>query len=467
MSLHLLLAASGPSLSKISISTGMATALVALLMLAHIQFAAFQQGGYIILAVTDFLGWKRKDERQEKFAKGLVTVLGATFAFGAALAIFAVMILFLGLWSHFFVTLVRIMFWPLVVEAFAFVGEIICLYSVYSQWDRLARVRPLRIGIELLLFVNSSIQMLAINVVASYMLTPRPSNDLALNLLNPTMLPLELHRFVGNIAFAGALIALVGGIRILVAKGPAGRAYGDWIGHYGLIYAIGFTIAQPLIGWEYAKEIQLHSYAAWYSMMMGGLSVAFLFQVFLLGAIFTVGIYYLWRRIHASGFRSRALAVCTGISFAAWLLIATPSSLAWSYEDVVAANANVPIWQGGLLIPWGEMIPFKLVALIAFTGVAIVAVTIYLKHVSSGQLHWGDAGRGQAVALITVGISVSLIMALMGYIREHSRAPFLITNQMLINQQQNFSPPSSAGPALAGPGSSGVSVIVPWETELP
>ncbi|MGH7609034.1 MAG: hypothetical protein ACREOD_03670 [Candidatus Dormibacteria bacterium] len=458
----LLLLASSPHLVKLPISTGVATALVALLMLVHIQFAAWQQGGYIILAVTDFVGWKRHDERQTRFSKQLVTALGATFAFGSALAIFAVMILFLGLWSHFFVTLLRIMFWPMVVEAFAFVGEIICLYAVYANFDKLERVRGLRVGLELLLFVNASIQMLAINVVASYMLTPRPAASLALNLLNPTLIPLEIHRFVGNIAFAGALLALAGGVKILISKTGEKRAYGDWIGHYGLIYAIGFTLAQPLIGWEYAKEVQLHSYAAWYSMMLGGLSVAFLFQVFLLGAIFTVGIYYLWRRVRASGFRSRTLAVCTALSFASWLLISTPASLSWSYEDVFAANANVPIWQGGLQIPWGTMIPFKLTALTVFTGVAIVAVTIYLRQVSRGRLRWGDATKGQAVALITVGVAVSLIMALMGYIREHSRAPFLITNQMLINQQRNFSAPSQSGPAMQGPPS--VSVILPPAT---
>ncbi|MGC2190942.1 MAG: hypothetical protein WA751_01235 [Candidatus Dormiibacterota bacterium] len=462
MTFPTLLAAASPHLVRVPISTGVASALVAVLMLAHIQFAAFQQGGYIILAVTDFVGWKRKDERQTRFSRHLVTALGATFAFGSSLAIFAVLILFLGLWSQFFVELVRIMFWPLVVEGIAFIGEIACLYTLYSQWDRLARVRPLRAGLELLLFINASIQMLAIDVVASYMLTPRPSNDLALILLNPTEIPLELHRLVGNIAFAGAVIALVGGIRILFARSPEKRAYGDWIGHYGLIYAIGFTLAQPLIGWEYAKEIQLHAYASWYSMMLGGLSVAFLFQVFLLGAIFTVGIFYLWRRVKLGGFKSPALAVCTALSFASWLLIATPSSLAWSYEDVVGANANVPIWQGGLMIPWGQMIPFKLVALITFTGVAIVAVTVYLKHVNKGEMRWGDAGRSQGVALITVGVAVSLIMALMGYIREDSRAPFLITNQVLINQQQNFNPPSSTGPALNG--TSNVGIIMPWDS---
>ncbi|MGH7641243.1 MAG: hypothetical protein ACREOL_10125 [Candidatus Dormibacteria bacterium] len=452
----------GPQLVPVPISTGVATAFVAVVMLVHIQFAAWQQGGYIILAISDWVGWKRRDERQDRFAKGLLTALGASFAMGSAIAIFAVLIIFLGLWSQFFVALERILFWPFVIEGFAFIGEIVCLYLLYWGWDRLSHVRSLRVGLELLLFVNASIQMLMINVVASYMLTPRPSNDLALNLLNPTLLPLEIHRFVGNIAMAGAMIALVGGVRILFAKRKEARAYADWMGHYGLIYAVGFTIAQPLVGWAYAKEIQLHSYAAWYSMMLGGLSVAFLFQVFLVGAVFTVGIFYLWRRVKASGGKSMALAVCTALSFGSWLLISTPSSLAWSYEDVVAANANVPIWQGGLLIPWGQMIPFKLVALITFTGVAIVAVTIYLKHVSRGGLHWGDARKGQAAALITVAVSISMLMALMGYIREHSRAPFLITDKMLINQQQDFNAPSQPGEAMTGTGN-GVGVIVPWE----
>lgn len=462
-----LLASATPQLTQVPISTGVATALVALLMLAHVQFAAWQQGGYIILAVSDFVGWKRKSERYDRFSRGLVTALGATFAVGGSLAIFAVMILFLGLWSHFFVDLQRVLFWPFVAEAAAFVGEIVCLYPLYARWDRLGRVRGLRIGLEILLFINAELQMLLINMVASYMLTPRNAFDLPAILMNPTEIPLEIHRFVGNIAWAGAIIAMTAGIRLLLRSGrrPDVRPYLDWMGHYGLIYAIGFTIAQPLVGWEYAKEIQLHAYASWYDMMLGGLSVAFLFQVFLLGSIFTVGIFYLWRRVRASGFRSPALAVCTVLSFGAWMLISTPSSLAWSYEDVFAANANVPIWQGGLLIPWGAMIPWKLTALVAFTGVGIVALTIYLKYVSRGKLRWGDAGRGQAVSLIAVGVAVSLIMALMGFIRENSRGPFLITNHMLINQQQNYSPPSSTGPALQGPASNvGFSVILPVET---
>ena len=461
--MHLILA-STPQLTPVPISTGVATALVALLMLGHIQFAAFQQGGYIILAVTDFMGWKRRNPHYDRFSKGLVTVLGATFAVGGSLAIFAVMVLFLGLWSHFFVTLERILFWPFVAEAAAFVGEIICLYPLYARWDRLGRVRGLRVGLEILLFINASIQMLMINVVASYMLTPRPAFNLPLILMNPTEIPLEMHRFVGNIAFAGAMVALVAGIRLLWrSRQQLHRAYLDWMGHYGLMWAVGFTIAQPLVGWEYAKEIQLHAYASWYEMMLGGLSVAFLFQVFLLGAIFTVGIFYLWRRVRVSGFRSPALAVCTALSFAAWLLISTPSSLAWSYESVFAANANVPIWQGGLLIPWGQMIPWKLTALIVFTGVTITAITVYAVHLSRGRLHWGDAGRGQAISLITVGVAISLIMALMGYIREDSRGPFLITNHMLINQQQNYTPPSTSGPALNGPASN-LGVMVPTRT---
>ncbi len=446
---HLLLA-SGPQLVPVKVSTGVATALVAVTMLTHVQFAAFQQGGYTILAVSDFLGWKRKDPHYERFSSSLVKVLGAAFAFGGAIAIFGVMIIFNGLWAHFYVSLQRVLFWPFVAEALAFVGEIICLYTLYANWDRLAQARPLRLGVEILLAVNGLIQFTLIDIIASYMLTPRPSLDLAGNLINPTEIPLNLHRMVGNVAFAGGLIALSAGGRLLFTKVKEKRAYLDWMGHYGMIYAIGFTLTQPLIGWAYAKEIQLHAYASWYDMMLGGLSVAFMFQVFLLGLIFTVGIYYLWRRVRSSGFRSPALGISVLLSLGAWALISTPYSLSWSYESVFAANANVPIWQGGLIIPWGAMIPWKITALVTFTFVSIFALTIYAKHVSVGRLRWGDATRGQAAALVTVGVAIVLIMALMGFIRENSRGPFLITNKMLINQQQNFVPTQQAGPALGG-----------------
>ncbi len=439
-----------PHLVPVGVSTAVATALVGLLMLTHIQFAAFQQGGAMLAALFDFLGMVRRDERQTRFARGMLKTMALAFTIGSALAIFAVMILFTGLWSHFWVKLLRILFWPLVVEAGAFVLEIIALYTLYVGWDRLGRVRPLRVGLELVLVIDLFVQMLMINFVASYMLTPRPAFDLPLILLNPTLLPLEVHRLIGNVAFAGALVALVAGWRMLRARTPAQRAYADWMGAIGAVTAISFTALQPLVGWEYAKEVQLHAYASWYDMMLGGLSVAFLFQMFLLGLILTAGIFFFWRRVRTSGFRSPTLALCAVLSLGAWLLGATPSSLAWTYEQVFAANANVPIWNGGLLIPFGQMIPWKLTALVAFTFVSITAVTVFLREVSRGHLRWGEARRSQAVALITMGVAVSLIMALMGFIRENARGPFLITNQMLINQQQNFVPPSSAGPAQAG-----------------
>ncbi|HVA21857.1 MAG TPA: cytochrome ubiquinol oxidase subunit I [Candidatus Micrarchaeia archaeon] len=439
-----------PHLVPVAIPTGVAMALVGLLFLLHIQFAAFQQGGAMLVTLFDFLGMVRKDERQTRFAHGMVKTMAVAFAFGGALAIFVVMILLTGLWSHFWVKLLRVMFWPLVVEAGAFVLEIGALYTLYVGWERLGRVRPLRVGLGLVLTIDLFVQMLAVNFVASYMLTPRPAFDLPLILLNPTLLPLEIHRLIGNVAFAGALVAIVGGWRVLRARTPEQRSYGDWMGAIGAVTAISFTALQPLVGWEYAKEIQLHAYASWYDMMLGGLSVAFLFQIFLLGLILTAGIFFFWRRVRTSGIRSPTLALCAVLSLGAWLLGSTPSSVAWTYEQVFAANANVPIWNGGLLIPFGQMIPWKLTALVAFTFVSIAAVSVFLREVSRGHLRWGEARRSQAVALITMGVAVSLIMALMGFIREDSRGPFLITNHMLVNQQQNFRPPSTTGPAQAG-----------------
>lgn len=445
-----LLAAAGPQLSPVGISTGVATLLVAVVMLLHVQFAAFQQGGAILVPLTDFLGMVRKDERQSRFAHGLLKTMAVVFSFGTALAVFAVLVLFTGLWSHFWIKLLRVMFWPLVIEAGAFLTEVAALYVLYALWDRLEAVRPLRIGLGIVLAIDEFVQMLMINVVASYMMTPRPAFNLPLILFNPTLAPLEIHRLVGNLAFTGALIALVAGIRFLRARTPGERSYADWMGHFGVTIAIALTALQPLIGWEYLKELQLHAYASWYDMMMGGLSVAFLFQIFLLGLIFTAGIFFMWRRVRTAGIRSPILGACALVSLGAWILAAIPYTVGWTYESAVAANANAPIWQGGTIIPFGAMIPWKITALVAMTFVSITAVTVYLKQNTLGHLRWGEARRGQAMLLVTVGVSVSLIMGLMGYIRESGRGPFLINGHMLINQQQNFTAPTAPGPALSG-----------------
>ena len=79
---------------------------------------------------------------------------------------------------------------------------------------------------------------------------------MARNFLNQTMVPLNMHRFVGNFSYVGFLVAGWAGWRYLRTTREDDREYYDWMGHWGLIWGFGFLIIQPVIGYGYLKGIR-------------------------------------------------------------------------------------------------------------------------------------------------------------------------------------------------------------------
>ena len=402
----------------------------------HILIATFITGSSFLICVSEGISIARNDERHERLAHGMVKAVAYVFGFGSALAIFWVLFILLGMWGTFFIALTRITFWPFVFEAGLFLTEIVLLYTLYANWERLRAYRRVRFGMAVLLAVALWWQQFFIDVVASYMLTPNggDTNQLA-QILNPTDLPLTIHRTAGNIAWAGAVIALVAGLRYLRARRRAATgsnvAFFDWMGTWGAVWAISLTLLQPWLGYSYAKEIQLHAYPAWYSMMFGDLS-----NVFLLGTT------YFWRRMRASGTRGiRTQVVMLTVLVLATVLAAMPSRFAWTYPDLVAAGADRPWWDGGLVNPIGSMIPNKVIALTAMMVCGLVSVTSLVRAHARNEIRWGDATRRSQWLLVALGVTVSLMMAVMGVIREHSRQPYLISGEMTISGQQIVTPP--------------------------
>src|SRR3712207_9334211 len=72
--------------------------------------------------------------------------------------------------------------------------------------------------------------------------------------LNQTMVPLNMHRFVGNFSYVGFLVAGWAGWRYLRTTREDDREYYDWMGHWGLIWGFGFLIMQPIIGYGRSEE---------------------------------------------------------------------------------------------------------------------------------------------------------------------------------------------------------------------
>jgi cytochrome d ubiquinol oxidase subunit I len=475
-----------PPLQPIPTSNVGGSLAVAIVATLHVLIATFITGSSFLIAVSEGISLARHDERHERLAAGMLKSVAYVFGFGAALAIFWVVFILLGIWGTFFIALTRITFWPFIFEAGLFLTEIVLLYTLYANWERLRAYRRARFGLAVLLAVALWWQQFFIDVVASYMLTPNggDTNQLA-QILNPTDLPLTIHRTVGNIAWAAAVLAAVSGFRYLRAKrrepdvrvadvaaprsvgamsatwyseadaatahvaATSNVAFFDWAGTWGAVWAIALTTFQPWIGYSYAKEVQLHAYPAWYRMMFGDLSTVFLLQITLLGVIFLLGNAYFWRRMRASGTRGvRTQVLMFTVLVLATLLAAVPARFSWTLQDAIASGGDRPFWDGGLLNPIGTMIPNKVIALMAMMICGLVAVTSLVRAHSRGELRWGDATRRSQGLLIALGVTVSLMMMVMGVIREHSRQPFLIYGEMTIQGQQILNAPATPG---AGP----------------
>src|SRR5215204_3149818 len=137
----------------------------------HILIATFIIGITLIAPVSEYVGMITKQRHYDRFARNAAKITLLLFAVGSSSAftfILALITLYPVLWS----TLQNIFFWVLLAEAFMFVGEVIA--GIFGLT-----------------------QMLFINIVGAYMLSPQESSptDVGWTFFNATYMPLTMHRF--------------------------------------------------------------------------------------------------------------------------------------------------------------------------------------------------------------------------------------------------------------------------------
>ena len=421
---------------------------IAVIALTHILISGLVSGATQLGPLIEWLGYMRQRPRYDRLAHGLARFSIYYFAIGAATAILFMTVLLTGLFGHFFTTLVRITWWPFFVEGWSFLAMVTLTYIWYYTWTPLERFKALHMSIGGLLALASIVQVTMIDVVGSYMLTPTNPADPIRIALNPTAYALNIHRLIANIAYIGFGIGALSGILYLRSRNAEDRAFYDWAGSFGMLWGIALTIMQPVVGYSYAKEIQLHSYASWFKMMMGELSPLFLWQIFLLGMMYLVGGLYFRRRLRSADVPGPRLLNLALIGLLVTTIVAAlPYHIGFTLQDVVRAGLNRPFWEGGLINPLGAMIPYKVLALMLMDIFAIGAVVWYLR--SLPFVSWGRAAVGEQRLLIISGVMVMAMIVTMGFIRENGRYPQLISGQMTVSGQQNVSTPQpspSGGP---------------------
>src|SRR5829696_7200301 len=425
---------------------------IAVLVQTHILFATFIIGAGLIAATSEYLGGVTKQPQYERFARNLGRFVVLLFASGAALAITFVLSL-ITLFPVFFTYLQNIFFWVFLVEAFMFLGQIIIVYAWYNVWDKLAYRKQLHVVFGLIAGFFGLMAMTMIDGVASYMLTPAEADagNVARTFLNQTMVPLNMHRFVGNFSYAGFLIAGWGAWRYLRSTREDDREYYDWMGHWGLIWGFGFLILQPVMGYGYLKSIRESAPEAFETIMLGSKAWLFLLLMTWIAIMTLASTAYF---VHKLRFAVKPTPTLHKLAVGALGFAALFAAL-----NIVPADANL-IPQIGLTflggeetkIPLGSMYPWKYIGLIGLMLVGFFIAALYLRATATG-FQWGRASRWSQFALIVCAVTVVLTMVTMGYTRETARRvdnnpAFLIYN--CITLEQELTPQTCPAEGLGG-----------------
>ena len=154
---------------------------------------------------------------------------------------------------------------------------------------------------------------------------------------NFTWMPVNLHRFIANIAFGGSVVAAYAAFRFLASpRGSAARAHYDWMAYIGNFIAIIGLIPLPFAGYWLGREIYGYDQQLGITMMGGIFSWLFILQAVLIGALFLGANYYLWlgmERIPGSERYRRFIPWLLGILTVCFLVWLTPHSLVASLEE--------------------------------------------------------------------------------------------------------------------------------------
>ncbi|MGE3536363.1 MAG: cytochrome ubiquinol oxidase subunit I [Candidatus Tectimicrobiota bacterium] len=154
---------------------------------------------------------------------------------------------------------------------------------------------------------------------------------------NFTWMPVNLHRFIANIAFGGSIVAAYAAFRFLASpRGSEARAHYDWMGYIGNFVAIIGLIPLPFAGYWLGREIYGYDQQLGITMMGGIFSWLFIVQAVLIGALFLGANYYLWlgmERIPGSERYRRFIPILLGILTVCFLIWLTPGSLVATLEE--------------------------------------------------------------------------------------------------------------------------------------
>ncbi len=319
----------------------------------HLYFGSFVLAVPMFVWVMELIGilqygkdrkaGKKFDDLAHEMMKISLTAYSVTAILGGIL-IFS----FLALYPGFFRYLSGIFRPVMHIYALLFILESGVLYVYYYGWDAMndgdGDWKWSHLALGTMLNAVGIVLMVMANTWVSFMMSPagvdaqgRFLGDIWKVMHNPLMVPIVIHRILGNAAFGGGVVAAYAAFKFLAAKNIEEKGHYDWMSYIAMFMGILALIPLPFAGYWLMREIYAYRQQMGITLMGGLLAWVFIMQATMIATLFITVNYYLFQAMGRMPGSERyhryfkyMLAILV-VSTIAWLtphtLVMTPAEL--------------------------------------------------------------------------------------------------------------------------------------------
>lgn len=376
----------------------------------HLWFAALVLAVPIFVLIIEAIGMKTRDKRYDDMAYEFIRVSITAYSLTAILGgllVFSLVVFYPDLFQY----LVSIFRETMIYYAFLFFAESAALYLYYYGWHWLqgGNRKWVHLTLGLLLNATGTTLMFLANAWLTFMMSPAGvdgagvfTGDIWAAIHNNLWNPINLHRFIANIAFGGSIVGAYAAYKFLSASGREERAHYDWMGYTANLIAILALLPLPFAGYYLTAEIYASSQQMGITLMGGVFAWLFIIQAVLIGTLFLSANYYLWCGMGRSEGAVRYngyVKYLAMVLIAAFLVWFTPHTLVLTNEELKALGGPYHKYLG----PLGIM-PAKNTAVNVMIIFTFLSFLFYRRANKIVTVSWAKAGNAAQMALFSAGI---------------------------------------------------------------
>jgi cytochrome bd-type quinol oxidase subunit 1 len=387
----------------------------------HLLFAAFVLAVPLFAFIIEAIGYKTGDLRYDRLAHEFTKLLSVSFSLTATFGAFLTFML-IALYPKFTNYLMSVFSPTFLPYVLLFFAEAAFLYAYYYGWGKFHPIVHLGLGLGLNL-VGTGIMLIA-NSWLTFMMSPRGISDSGAVIsvmdavYNFTWMPINVHRFIANVAFGGSIAAAYAAFKFLQAETDEERAHYDWMGYIGNFVAIIAFLPLPFAGYWLAKEIYAYSQTLGLTMMGGAFSWLFIIQAVLIGNLFLAANYYLWLgmgRVEGAQPFQRFVKYLLAAIVLCFMIWATPRSIIATVSEVRAMGGSAHPILGFLGVMSAKNTAVNILILTTF-----MSFLLYRRTGKVASVAWAKMGHAVQLAIFAGAAIFVIFLGVYGYFVEAS-----------------------------------------------